>query len=247
MQKVLFVDLDDTLFHSDRKHAPTERCVPLAFLKDGQPISYANVAQQAMLRMVQQQMDVIPVTARNLDAFSRVKIDFTCGAVLNYGGTVLDASGQIDARWLDRSRAASAGTLPMMESLQRDVLRHCDTASLNLSVRMISDHGVPFYIVIKSPVNDLSATQAIAAHCESLCAGLPGVRVHSNGNNVALLPPWLDKRHAVAWVKESLRQRHPEMVSFGMGDSLVDLGFMNECDYLIVPNRSQIADRRLSA
>ena len=111
MHKVLFVDLDDTLFCSDRKHAPTPRCVPLAFLKDGQPISYASAAQQAVLQMLQQEMEVVPVTARNLDAFGRVRIDFTSAAILNYGGTVLDAQGQLDGAWLERSQRESARTV----------------------------------------------------------------------------------------------------------------------------------------
>ena len=63
----------------------------------------------------------------------------------------------------------------------------------------------------------------------------------------ALLPPWLDKSHAVAYVKHKLEQRHPGVVTFGMGDSLVDLAFMNECQYLIVPAASQIAQLRMGA
>ena len=43
LHKVLFVDLDDTLFCSDRKHPPTPECVPLAFLKDGQPIIHLHL------------------------------------------------------------------------------------------------------------------------------------------------------------------------------------------------------------
>ena len=91
---------------------------------------------------------------------------------------------------------------------------------------------------------------AIAAHCAGLCQhnpALAGFRLHRNGNNVALLPPWLDKSHAVAYVKHKLAQRHPGVVTFGMGDSLVDLAFMNECQYMIVPTASQIAQLRMGA
>lgn len=252
---MLFVDLDDTLFCSDRKHPPTPQCVPLAFLKDGQPISYASAAQQSMLQLLQQTMEVVPVTARNLNAFSRVRIDFSSAAILNYGGTVLDADGQIDAAWLERSQRASASTLDALAALERDLLAHCASAGLALSVRTISDHGVAFYIVIKSPSGQLQDIDAIATHCARLCQqseqspSLAGFRLHRNGNNVALLPPWLDKSHAVAYVKQKLAQRHPDMdmVTFGMGDSLVDLAFMNQCQYMIVPSASQIAQTRMGA
>ena len=247
MHKVLFVDLDDTLFCSDRKHPPTPQCVPLAFLKDGQPISYASAAQQSMLQLLQQSMEVVPVTARNLNAFSRVRIDFSSAAILNYGGTVLDADGQLDAAWLERSQRESAATLDALAALESELLAHCHSAGLPLSVRTISDHGVAFYIVIKSPTGQLQDIDAIAAHCAQLCQQFVGFRLHRNGNNVALLPPWLDKSHAVAHVKQTLAQRHPEMVTFGMGDSLVDLAFMNECQYMIVPSASQIAQTRMGA
>ena len=59
-------------------------------------------------------------------------------------------------------------------------------------MRTISDHGVPFYIVVKSPTGRLQDIDAVAAHCAELCAQFAGCRLHRNGNNVALLPPWLD-------------------------------------------------------
>lgn len=245
MHKVLFVDLDDTLFCSDRKHPPTPHCVPLAFLKDGQPISYASAAQQSVLQMLQQEMEVVPVTARNLNAFGRVRIDFSSAAILNYGGTVLDAEGQLDAAWLERSQRESAGTLAALGALEQNLLEHCASTGLALSVRTISDHGVAFYIVIKSPAGQLQDIDAVAVYCAELCTQFVGFRLHRNGNNVALLPPWLDKRHAVAHVKQALAQRHPDLVTFGMGDSLVDLAFMNECQYMIVPTASQIAQARM--
>lgn len=250
LHKVLFVDLDDTLFCSDRKHPPTPECVPLAFLKDGQPISYASAAQQSVLQLLQQTMEVVPVTARNLNAFGRVRIDFSSAAILNYGGTVLEADGQLDAEWLERSQRASADTQDALAALEHSLLAHCESAGLALSVRTISDHGVAFYIVIKSPTGRLQDIDAIAAHCADVCEhdpALAGFRLHRNGNNVALLPPWLDKSHAVAYVKHKLEQRHPGVVTFGMGDSLVDLAFMNECQYLIVPAASQIAQLRMGA
>lgn len=221
--------------------------MPLAFLKDGQPISYASAAQQSVLRMLQQEMEVVPVTARNLNAFGRVRIDFSSAAILNYGGTVLDADGQLDAAWLERSQRESAGTLAALGALEHHLLAHCASVGLALSVRTISDHGVAFYIVIKSPTGQLQDIDAIAAHCVQLCQEFAGFRLHRNGNNVALLPPWLDKRHAVAHVKQKLAQRHPDVVTFGMGDSLVDLAFMGECQYMIVPTASQIAQARMGA
>ena len=74
--RILFTDLDDTLFQSFRKETPDERSIPLAYLADGSAISYANPQQQAALALFQREMTVIPVTARNHDAFKRVRIPF---------------------------------------------------------------------------------------------------------------------------------------------------------------------------
>ena len=73
MQKLLFVDLDDTLFHSHNKRSPDTDSKPMAFLQDGSAISFANAKQQNMLKFWQQNYVMIPVTARNLNAFKRFK------------------------------------------------------------------------------------------------------------------------------------------------------------------------------
>lgn len=96
---LLFTDLDDTLFTSARKAAPTPAHVPLAYLKDGTPISYASPCQQALLAHWQAQAVMIPVTARNLDAYRRVRIPFTAHAVINHGGIILLPDGSADPGW----------------------------------------------------------------------------------------------------------------------------------------------------
>ena len=68
-----------------------------------------------------------------------------------------------------------------------------------------------------------------------------GEKLHWNGNNLALLPPWLDKAHAVRRLQEQYRRRYGTILSIGMGDSASDLPFMQRCDYLLTPVGSQIA------
>lgn len=67
------------------------------------------------------------------------------------------------------------------------------------------------------------------------------VRIHANGNNLAIIPSWLDKRHAVEHLIKQYRARTNALITFGMGDSLIDLGFMGSCDYILTPGTSQIA------
>ena len=66
-------------------------------------------------------------------------------------------------------------------------------------------------------------------------------RLHQNGNNLAVLPAWLDKAHAVAHLLAKYHADHPALISIGMGDSSSDLPYMRLCDYLLAPSASQIA------
>ena len=65
-------------------------------------------------------------------------------------------------------------------------------------------------------------------------------RLLQNGNNLAVLPAWLDKAHAVAHLQQHYRAQYGAILSIGMGDSTSDLPFMRHCDYLLTPAESQI-------
>lgn len=219
----------------------------MAYLKDGSAISYASEGQLAALRLFQEQMMTVPVTARNLDAYGRVDIRFVHGAVLNYGGLILDPDGVPDQMWLERSRDNANTVSDDLESARHIIQCASDAAQLDLSVRVIQDLGIPFYVVAKSANGDVAAVDRAAREVSAELTGL-GVakfRMHQNGNNLAIIPSWLDKKHAVDYMRQRIVARHGPVITFGMGDSLVDLNFMASCHYMIVPRKSQIADLRL--
>ena len=247
MKKVLFVDLDDTLFQSHGKCPVATELVPLAYLSDGNPISYASPAQMTTLQMLQTEMLVVPVTARNLDAFSRVRISFTNGAVLNYGGVILKPDMSVDEVWMERSRSHSSREMEGLQFYLEYLKFESDRCKCDLKVRIIEDLGLSFYVVAKSSSGDAEAIAKIAKLCERQrqASNFSEYRIHVNGNNLAVLPNWLDKRNAVQYLQETLCEAQGPLVTFGMGDSLIDIGFMSECQYMIVPTASQIAAKRL--
>lgn len=241
LKKFLFADLDDTLFQSRRKCLDRDDLTPVAYLKDGSAHSFATPAQDSLFALFQREMAVIPVTARNADAFQRVRLDFRHGAVVNYGGIILRADGQPETGWLDRSAAMAAASHEELSSVACTITSAAAAAGAAVRVRIIEDFGVPFYVCAKSEEGD----EKVLDHLEPLvrchCAekSLP-VAVHRNGNNLSVLPEWLDKRHAVEHLANRLRAEHGEIVTIGMGDSLSDIAFMRACDYALVPNPSQI-------
>ncbi|MDR0717303.1 MAG: hypothetical protein LBF50_07800 [Azoarcus sp.] len=242
LKKFLFADLDDTLFQSRRKCPERGDLTPAAYLRDGSAHSFLTPAQHSLLALFQREMTVIPVTARNADAFSRVRLGFGDGGIINFGGVIIDAHGVPDAPWLARSAALAAGSLAMLEAALAAARTHAASLGVTLRARLIEDFGVPFYLSAKSAEGDEKALDAlepaVRAHCAE-CA-YP-VDIHRNGNNLAVLPDWLDKRHAVEHLISQLRARHGEILTLGMGDSLSDLGFMRACDYALIPRASQIA------
>lgn len=247
MKKILFADLDGTLFQSHHEETPKAGWQPLAFLRDGEAISYANPQQLAFLELFHREATVVPVTARNHDAFQRVRIPFPAEAVIDYGGVILHADGTPDEEWLERSRLAAnaveADLLQWSEWLQAESSRQ----GWDLNVRLIRDFGMPLYVVAKSVSRDVAVIRKVGDACRRalLQLGRSDMVLHVNGNNLALLPPWLNKRHAVEHLQQRYLATHEQLLTFGMGDSLVDLAFMGACDYLITPASSQIAERQL--
>lgn len=244
MKKILFADCDDTLFQSFRKCPPHQPLKPMAVLKDGSEHSFATEAQVLVLEMLQREMALIPVTARNLDAFRRVRLEPPEAAVIDYGGVVIGPDGTPDKHWLERTRDSAATTLRALNEALGLLLQWAGQEARNVRARIIEDFAVPLYVCAKSGEGDESAIDLLETRIREHCAGaLPTLAVHRNGNNLSVLPRWLDKRHAVEYLIEKLRAEYGEIITFGMGDSLSDGPFMSICDYALAPRRSQIVER----
>lgn len=249
MKKFLFADLDDTLFQSLEKCGSAEPLRPAAFLKDGSPISYTTPGQRAFFEFAHDGMTIIPATARNLDAFSRVDLPFNSWAVIDYGGVVLQPGGKVDEHWLDRTRGAMLAALPGLQELAREIDAWAERTGYGSRTRIIEDYGIPFYLVIKDPHKIGANLEPIEREVIQpwLDAGKREYFIHRNGNNLAVLPNALNKSHAVAYVTDKLRAEHGDIVTFGMGDSKSDARFMAACDYAIVPHGTQLAALTVAA
>ena len=247
--KFLFADLDDTLFQSLEKCHTSDGLEPAAFLKDGAPISYTSATQRAFLAFAQDGMTVIPATARNRDAFSRVALPFSSYAVLNYGGMVLTPDGAIDSAWRGQMQDAMHAALPGLQELSRLLDDYAEKTGFGGRTRLIEDSGTPFYLVLKDPQKraETLAPFELEVARAWLHDGDKPYYLHRNGNNFAVLPNALNKAHAVRYVIDQLRREHGDILTFGMGDSRADAAFMAACDYAIIPSRTQLAGLTMEA
>ena len=249
MKKFLFVDLDDTLFQTPGKCASLEGLQPAAFLKDGSACSFTTSRQRAFLAMAEREMTLIPATARNRDAFSRVALSFHDSAIVDYGGVVLTPEREPDDFWLEQMRGEMRHALPGLVCVKQLIDRFAPTIGCDGQARIIEDFGVPFYVVIKDPQKLAERLEVIEREVVAPWLAAEGREyyIHRNGNNLAVLPRTLNKARAVDYVRTKLVALHGEIVTFGMGDSRSDARFMSRCDYAIVPGGTQLANQTLGA
>lgn len=244
MQRYIFVDLDDTLFQTLRKcvlgvndPALTVR----AWLPDGTPNSFATYKQQWLWDWLVQGFKVVPVTARDFPAFQRVNLPFQEEVVLNHGAVILNKQREVDQGWL--------GTLLPALSTYHDALSEAWLAiesyskcTRGFNMRLVQDFDITWYGVVKhesgqeAPLRELlnAVVKPFLAVRES------HLYWHLNGNNLAILPKIINKASAVQYLLAQYRQTHPQLLTFGAGDSYSDAAFMTLCDYAIVPKNTQL-------
>lgn len=245
MQSLVFADLDDTLFQTLRKcgNYTVDSLEPRAFLKDGSTISYATPKQTWLWQWLSGARRIIPVTARNYDAFSRVNLPFQDEAVLNHGAVILEKNGKLNPEWHDYMM----DVLPPYAKELSDLWETVEAYALQntgLKPRLINDFNVTWYGVIKHDAADESALDQIRTSIIEKHEAVVSERLycHFNGNNLAVIPKVIGKAKAVDFLIEKYRNNHELLTTIGIGDSRTDLPFMALCDYSMLPNHSQLGE-----
>ena len=108
--------------------------------------------------------------------------------------------------------------------------------------RLVHDFDITWYGVIKhvdgteTPLKTL-LDSIIKLHPYILDGSLYW---HLNGNNLAVLPKIINKESAVRYLIDNYKQQHPDLLTFGAGDSHSDAPFMALCDYALIPKNTQL-------
>ncbi|MCK5898787.1 MAG: hypothetical protein KAG06_06925, partial [Methylococcales bacterium] len=186
---------------------------------------------------------IIPTTARDRKTFLRATcIDKFDYAVINHGGIILNANGALNTDWFQEIEPKIRPLLPVLTGLQQQVQLFSDLQNLSLNIRLIDDYGITFYLSIKHQQG-----QAETLHYVNNSVIQPYLELHEldfychmNDNNLSVLPDVINKAPAVAYVQKQLDKHYKDYLSFGIGDSLTDMAYMQLCDYFITPQNSQI-------
>lgn len=238
---LVLIDLDDTLFQTARKMREEDQCrYPASYDVNGGVSGYQNQVQKDFLEWLLLVSDVVPVTARSAEAFSRVRLNFTGGAICSHGGLILNPDGTVNEQWhsiMGEILASYHERLPQLCEAALDL-----GAQNGISLRgwVVEEANQRHYVVVKhNSGSDADLTFILG---ELRTAGLlEGLHTHSNGNNLALLPSGLSKRAAVEHYLSLDREQHAVRPVLGFGDSITDLGFMSLCNFWSTPAKSQLA------
>jgi hydroxymethylpyrimidine pyrophosphatase-like HAD family hydrolase len=235
MRPVLFVDLDDTLFHSRRKIVDVLG-EPVAFDNEGRPVSFMTARQRAFFEWLLRDAEVVVTTGRSAKAYSRVGLRLAGYAICSYGGLILQPDGQPERRWQERIGAEAPAHRHILAGLLDAVRSRAARAGVDARARTISEGDLDLYLSVKHNREDAGELARLAP---TLADELPaGWRLCLNDNNLAVLPPFLGKELAVSWFLREIVGHHAFVL--GVGDSLSDLPFMALCDYALTPSSSQL-------
>jgi len=242
---IVFTDLDDTLFQTERKLQEGQWREGAAVNREGHLLSFITEPQRKLLGLFQAGGALlIPVTGRNRDAMDRVLLEgFNSYRIVSHGALVLTPTGEPCELWLAQldKKYDLKQWHDDFSALNKRVETLIEEQQLPLRTRLICDAGIAAYLSIKA---DRERYQE--AHLDFLVEQLTpeltkNEQWHRNGANLALMAPYTSKALAVRFVAEQLKIRSEELV-LAIGDSVSDLAFLREAQFALFPVKSQLDD-----
>lgn len=190
------------------------------------------------------------MTARDRSEIQRVKLPFDSWQVLTHGALILDKDGALQAQWQQHMYSKLAPLQEKLQQLSQLFANHSknDSSQLVFTPHIDSfnnganDRELTIYLAIKHAQKDHQALVDLSAKLPTLIRDFEqDFYVHVNANNLAILPHPVHKRHAVQFLLDNhLDSQRP---SFGFGDSLADLPFLQLLDWYGMPNHGQLHER----
>ncbi len=244
------MDLDDSLFQTQRKidawDLPTAKdLVCAAVNKQSEPLSFMTERQAAFFNWLHASTELIVVTARDQEEIKRVKLSFTSWQVLTHGAVIVTPNGEMLETWQQHVHDALTPLQDKLNQLSQLFAKHSKNANSHLRftphIDSFNDETLIIYLALKHAKKDHQALIELAEQLPKLVRDFDkDFYVHVNANNLAILPHAIHKRHAVQFLlAQHLEHTRP---SFGFGDSLADLPFLQLLDWYGMPNHGQLHD-----
>ena len=198
--------------------------------------SWMKSGTHRLLEVLGRSFALVPVTARDLDSFSRVEIrGLSLGgpAIIANGAFILGWDGLPDPIWQDEMISRLT---PWKRILDDFCAWLIEKSAGNARPRLIAGPGgLPAYLVAKADPGwwDSPAGQAILAEMDWL-----GCRVEILGLELQVLPPGIGKRDATLELQRRWFADRPPLLC--LGDMPMDLEFMRLGGLLATPMGSTL-------
>lgn len=243
-----FMDLDDTLFQTKRKIDAWQLAVDddtltcAAVNKKNEPLSFMSARQNAFVNWLLVSTELIVVTARDKDEIQRVKLPFASWQVLTHGALIVTPKGKPLESWQEKMQLALTPLQDKLNSLTA-LIQPLSNEELTFTPHndIFCGKDLMIYLAIKHPQKDHDVLATLAKKLPSLIPDFTdNFYIHVNANNLAILPHAIHKKNAVNFLLETYLD--PNRPSFGFGDSVADLPFLQGLDWYGMPARGQLHD-----
>lgn len=248
MSKPIFlIDLDDTVFQTKRKMDAEGAGRPFrtgALDRSLQPRSFLTKKQANLIDWLNQSSaTVIPVTARGTEEMSLVQIEMNSYKICSHGAVILDKNNEPVKAWQEHIQSR-------VDAFKRAIYERKDALESKFKSEGIEAwarinheyNNTPIYLVSKHTDSTKIRELYDAAKDVDSELGLDGFYRHSNGNNIAWIPEFIDKGNATEFLLEMLETEENDTPVLGFGDSISDFRFMKHCQFMGMPTKGQIFD-----
>lgn len=234
---LLFADLDDTCFQTERKCALGTALYPAAWDRSGEAISFQTPAQSTLLTLLTAGARMIPVTGRNRDAVDRTVYRDAPFAITSFGAVIHTPDGP-DAEWEALQRLAQPSEECLL-GLGRIVEHHVAASAGVLRCSLVRDAGRIRYLSVKaSAVGTTDPLTMLVNRLKDRAELDESWRLYRTDRSLAIAPPQIEKAAAV---EHFLRTVTPSpSCTIGIGDGPADAGFLALCDFAITPRGSTL-------
>ncbi len=233
MQEIfLFIDLDDTLFQTQRKNS--QGIIPATRTALTGKGSYMTQAQQLFFDLFNEskKVKIIPTTARDLEQYNNTLLSDSTRietTILYFAGMILE-KGREEKQWQQHIKQA----YKQLDKPISQLLIEVKTILAN-HPQFILYNVDNYYITVKAKPNcPIVLRETIFSQLKTI--EIEEYSIHQNDRALSLLPQFLNKKFAVQYLIE----KYQPSLTLGVGDSLTDLSFMAVCDFRIFPKNVQI-------
>lgn len=229
--RLVFTDLDDTLFATARHHTSVDGLPVVSHTNTGDPSGYQSQAHQDIWNWIQQFGEIVPVTARTRNAMDRVSLPFSQHRVWNSGLSV-QIDGAFDTLWHEKMAEILTAANNVMQPLWNEIRASHATSQEHLVVPTEFD-GLVCQWGLRAPTPEIAREVKRALREMIVRQGLP-FWVHDQSEKwLYVTPNGMGKHYAVRHVLDALNPQ----TSVGVGDNPSDIPFMRLCDYTLFPSQ----------